>query len=125
VSGDLINIGLSEAGNDKLDYLKERGYFAEKIDGYRFAAGLALASGVMPPEITKRSTFLNVGSFDPDHAFKRAVEALLPSLLNETTVYRVIERLADWGVSELHSQAQSGEIDFERIFDQVAAMKAT
>ena len=34
---DLINIGLSEAGNDKLDRLKEMGYFAEKMDGYRFA----------------------------------------------------------------------------------------
>jgi hypothetical protein len=38
---DLINIGLSEAGNDKLDRLKEMEYFAEKMDGYRFAVSLA------------------------------------------------------------------------------------
>jgi hypothetical protein len=56
---DLINIGLSEAGNDKLDRLKEMGYFAEKMDGYRFAVSLALAQGVIPPDITKRTTFLN------------------------------------------------------------------
>src|SRR6185437_11237722 len=68
---DLINIGLSEAGNDKLDRLKEMGYFAEKMDGYRFAVSLALAQGVIPPDITKRTTFLNVGSLDPDQTLRR------------------------------------------------------
>ena len=117
---DLINVGLSDTGNDKLDYLREQGYFAEKIDGYRFAVGLALANGVMPPELPKRVTFLNVGSLDPDQTLRRAVEALMPDQLAETTVYRLIERLADWGVKDLHAQAQSGDIDFGEIFDQLA-----
>lgn len=117
---DLINVGLSDSGNDKLDYLREQGYFAEKIDGYRFAASLALAHGVIPPEIPKRVTFLNVGSLDPDQALRHAVEALMPDQVAETTVYRLVERLADWGVNELHAQAQGGDIDFEAIFDQLA-----
>ena len=119
-AADLINVGLSESGNDKLDYLQEQGYFAEKIDGYRFAVGLALAQGVMPSEIAKRTTFLNVGSLDPEQALRRAVEALMPDEVARTTVYRLIERLADWGVNELHAQAQRGEIDFEAIFHQLA-----
>ena len=117
---DLINVGLSDAGNDKLDFLKEQGYFAEKIDAYRFAVGLALAQGAIPPEISKRVTFLNVGSLDPDQTLRQAVEALMPHQAAETTVYRLIERLADWGVNELHSQATRGDIDFTAIFDQLA-----
>lgn len=121
---DLINVGLSEAGNDKLDELKELGYFAEKIDGYRFAVSLALAQGVMPPEIDKRVTFLNVGSLDPDQTLKRAVEALIPQQLEGTTVYRVVERLADWGVNELHAQALTDDINFGALFDQLAEKAA-
>jgi hypothetical protein len=114
-SSDLINIGLSEAANDKLDELKERGYFAEKIDGYRFAVALAISQGANPGEISRRTTFLNVGSLDPDQVLRRSVEALRPLELGETTVYRLIERLADWGVCELYAQAKVGEIDFVKI----------
>jgi uncharacterized protein YfkK (UPF0435 family) len=118
---DLINVGLSEAGNDKLDYLvREQKYFTEKLDGYRFAVSLALAQGVIPPEIAKRTTFLNVGSLDPDQTLRQAVEALMADQLADTTVYRLVERLADWGVNELHAQAQRGDIDFATIFDQLA-----
>jgi hypothetical protein len=117
---DLINIGLSEAGNDKLDRLKEMGYFAEKMDGYRFAVSLALAQGVIPPDITKRTTFLNVGSLDPDQTLRRAVEALLNDQMEGTTAYRLVERLADWGVTELYRQAEHGDIDFVGILDQLA-----
>lgn len=121
---ELVNIGLSEAGNARLDYLKNNGYFAEKLDAYRFAVGLALASGGIAPELTRRHTFLNVGSFDPNQSFKRSVEALVPDLLSGTTVYRLVERLADWGVSELHQQAEDGGIDFAAMFSGVAANKA-
>lgn len=120
IAQDLINVGLSDAGNDKLDYLREQGYFAEKLDGYRFALTLALAHGVIPPEISKRVTFLNVGSLDPDQTLRHAVEALMPDQIAETTVYRLVERLADWGVNELHAQAQRGDIDFAAIFEQLA-----
>jgi hypothetical protein len=117
---DIITIGLSEAGNDKLDHLRDMGIFAEKIDGYRFAVSLALAQGVIPPEITKRTTFLNVGSLDPDQTLKRAVEALLEDQLQVTSTYRLVERLADWGVAELFRQTQEGEINFVDILDQIA-----
>lgn len=124
MSTELITVGLSEAASENLDRLKEMGVFAEKMDGYRFAVALALAQGVIPVEITKRTTFLNVGSLDPDQALRRAVEALMPDQLRDTTAYRLVERLADWGVNELYRQAQLGEIDFTTIFDQVAKQTA-
>lgn len=118
-TNDTVTVGLSRSANEKLNELQELEIFSEKMDGYRFAIGLALAHGVVPPEITKRETFLNVGSLDPDQNLRRAVEALMAEHLVATTPYRLIERLADWGVNELYSQALNGDIDFVAIFDQV------
>lgn len=118
---EITTIGLSKAGDDKLDALKESGVFAEKMDGFRFAVALALAQGVIPPELPDRSPFLNVGSLDRDHTLRDAVEMLMPDQLRDTTPYRLIERLADWGVGELDAQSRAGEIDFAALFDQVAA----
>lgn len=120
-TGDLINVGLSEAADDKLDELKELGIFADKIDGYRFGVSLAIAQGVVPGELVKRKNLFNVGSLDPDQSLRRSVEALMPAALEETTVYRLIERLADWGVAELHAQATTGDIDFLTLLDQARA----
>ena len=120
---DLINVGLSESADDKLAELKELGIFADKIDGYRFGISLAIAQGVLPGELVKRVNLFNVGSLDPDQALKKSVEALMPNELAETTTYRLIERLADWGVAELHAQAKSGEIDFVTLLDQAAAKR--
>ncbi len=119
MTSDLINVGLSETTDDKLAELKEMGVFAEKIDGYRFGVSLALAQGAEPGELTKRVNLYNVGSLDPDQMLRRSVECLVPEKLSQTTVYRLIERLADWGVQELYSQAKSGEIDFVELLEQV------
>lgn len=119
---DLINVGLSEASNDKLDELKEMGVFADKIDGYRFGVSLALAQGAIPGELIKRVNLFNVGSLDPDQMLRQAVEALMPQELEQTTVYRLIERLADWGVAELHAQAKAGEVNFSTLLEQAASI---
>lgn len=118
---EIVTIGLSETGNDKLGELKEEGIFAEKMDGFRFAVALALAQGIIPSEITKRSPFLNIGSLDPDQTLRRAVEALLPEQLIDTTPYRLIERLAEWGVNDLYSQHHDGGIDFAKMLAQAEA----
>lgn len=124
IQPELVTVGLSQTGSQKLDDLKESGVFAEKMDGYRFAVALALAQGGIAPDLVGRSTFLNIGSLDPDQTLRRAVETLMPNELNQTTPYRLIERLADWGLNELHAQAKSGGIDFVGLFDQVATKAA-
>ncbi|MCH5144154.1 hypothetical protein JMF94_03550 [Desulfovibrio sp. UIB00] len=116
---ELTTIGLSEAGDTKLDELKELGIFAEKMDGYRFAVALGIAQGVVPQEIAKRKPFLNIGSLDPDQLLKQSVESLFEDDLRETTPYRLIERLAEWGVNELYAQAQTKDIDFVALLEQV------
>ncbi len=116
---DLITVGLSEDGSMKLDELKELGIFSRQIDGYRFAVSLAIAQGIIPGDIAKRTTLFNVGSLDPEQILKTAVEALMPSQVTDASPYRLIERLADWGVRELYAMSQtSSGIDFIALLSQ-------
>lgn len=117
-------IGLSESAHEKLKWLQEEQHFRELLDGYRFAIGLALAQGVEPPEVQKRTTIFNVGTVDPDQSLKRSIEALMGDRVRDTPLYKMAERLAEWGVNELASQAKTGRIDFAGLLDQAGEMEA-
>jgi hypothetical protein len=111
-------IGLSDGAHAKLKWLQEEKHFRELLDGYRFAIGLALAQGITPPEIQYRTTIFNVGTVDPDQSLKLTIEALMGGSIKGTTVYRMAERLAEWGVYELSSLAEAGSLDFVKLLDQ-------
>lgn len=111
-------IGLSESAHEKLKWLQEEQHFRDLLDGYRFAIGLALAQGIEPPEVQKRTTIFNVGTVDPDQSLKRSIEALMGGRLQDTAVYKMAERLAEWGVNELASQAKTGNINFVYLLEQ-------
>ena len=111
-------IGLSESAHEKLKWLQEKEHFRDLLDGYRFAIGLALAQGVEPPDVQKRTTIFNIGTVDPDQSLKRSIEALMGDRLSGVAVYKIAERLAEWGVNELESQAQSGSINFVGLLEQ-------
>ena len=117
-------IGLSDSTHEKLKLLQERGHFHELLDGYRFAIGLALAQGIEPPEVKNRKTIFNVGTFDPDQAIKISIEALMGQHLNNVPVYKMAERLAEWGVTELASQADRGSIDFAKLLEQAGGSES-
>ena len=117
-------IGLSESAHEKLKRLQEERHFRELLDGYRFAVGLALAQGVEPPEVQKRTTIFNVGTVDPDQSLKRSIEALMGDRVRDTSIYKMAERLAEWGVNELASQAETGSIDFAGLLNQAGESEA-
>lgn len=105
-------IGLSDAAHGKLKRLRDDGYFAEMQDGYRFAVALALAYGVTPPEVgEKRQTIFNVGTLDPDRSLYYAITALTD--VEDVPVYRIAERLAEWGVEEMDQQLEAGELNLQ------------
>ena len=119
-------IGLSESAHKKLKWLQEEQYFRELLDGYRFAVGLALAQGIEPPEKFKKgTTIFNVGTVDPDQSLRRSIEALMGNRVRDTSVYKMAERLAEWGVNELASQAEAGNIDFVTLLDQAGDKEVT
>ena len=117
-------IGLSESAHEKLRRLQEEKHFRELLDGYRFAIGLALAQGAEPPEVQKRTTIFNVGTVDPDQSLKRSIEALMGDRIRDASIYKMAERLAEWGVNELASQAEAGSIDFAGLLDQAGEREA-
>lgn len=113
-------IGLSEKSHTLLKRLKEDGHFAEMVDAYRFGVALALAHGVLPDEpIPPKATIFNVATIDPDREIALAVRTILGDEIEEVPVYRVVERLAEWGVRELSRKAAEGEIDFAGLLAEV------
>lgn len=110
---DLTTVGLSAHAKQILDQLVENEYFAAKLDAYRFAIALALSRGGIAAEVTKGGTIFNVGSLDPDGHLRNAVDLLRPS----KQPYRTIEKLAEWGVTELGLLADDDNL---RISDLLA-----
>lgn len=110
-------IGLSDQAHAMLKRLaedKQNGNFAEMADAYRFGIALALAHGVMPDEISgQRTTIFNVGTLDPDKKIYTAIRSLLKT--GDTPVYRLAERLAEWGVREMSSMGEKGDLDIGAI----------
>lgn len=106
------NIGLSETAHRKLKRLKEDEHFDEMVDAYRCGVALALAYGALPDELpASRQNIFGVATVDPNREIFIAVQALTDT--SEVGVYRMAERLADWGVMELARMAEEeGEINF-------------
>ena len=113
-----IKIGHSESAYVKLKQLIEEQYFREHVDVYRFAIGLALAKKVNPPKIDNISRYYNIGNLDPDQSIKQAIEVLMGEQLIDIDAYEMAERLIEWGINELASQAQNGRINFVDLLDQ-------
>ena len=111
-------IGLSEQSHRNLKRLLEEKFFRELLDGYRFAIALALAQGVEPEEIKKRVTIFNVGTLDPDQSIKLSIKALKGKIVQDTSIYKMAEGLAEWGVNELTLLAEDRRLDFVKLFDQ-------
>jgi hypothetical protein len=115
-------VRLSERTHARLKRLKEDGHFLEMLDGYRCGIALALAQGVVPDELpTPRQNVFGVATFDPDSQIATAIRAIMDT--KDIAVYRWAERLAEWGIEELAKQADSGEIDFGRLLEQVEYLK--
>lgn len=110
------NVGLNQRTHQKLKRLKEDGHFGEMVDAYRCAIALALAYGVVPDDnITSRSNIFNVGTVDPDKEIYTAIKAIIPK--GDVAVYKMAERLAEWGVNELSDKAKSGFLDFASLIN--------
>jgi hypothetical protein len=114
------SIGLSEKSHTLLKRLKDDGHFAEMAHAYRFGVALALAHGVLPDEpVPPKATIFSVATIDPDREIALAVHTILGDEIEDMPVYRVVERLAEWGVRELSRKATEGEIDFAGLLAEV------
>ena len=102
-------IGLSEKAHMLLQQMKEDNFLAEMADGYRLGIGWALAQGIEPPDVPSRRTVFSVATIDPGQEIAAAIRNLMD--LQGGSVYRMAERLADWGVLELAKRFDGGPLD--------------
>jgi len=109
-------IGQSDQAHAMLKRLaedKQNGNFAEMADAYRFGIALALAHGVMPEDVSGQRTIFNVGTLDPDKQIYTTIKSLMNT--GDTPIYRWAERLAEWGVREMSSMVDRGDLDIGSI----------
>jgi Arc/MetJ-type ribon-helix-helix transcriptional regulator len=105
-------VGLTRHGHERLQQLKTAGYFADMADAYRFAIALGLAHGSIAEPAT-RETIFNVGTLDPDRSIHHSISALMPR--EGEAVYKLAERLAEWGIDEMFQQMERGELSLSRL----------
>jgi hypothetical protein len=114
-------IRLSERTHPLLKRLKDDGYFAEMADAYRFGVALALAHGVQSDEILEsKQTVFSVATIDPDREIATAVRTILGD--DGASIYKRVERLAEWGVRELARRAEESEIDFAGLLSEATRL---
>lgn len=95
-------IGIGESAHYKLEQLVADGYFLEMRDGYKFAVAYALFKGANPERMEgARKNIFSISTIDPDGLLKLATETLSMNQTNGEASYKVVERLADWGVTEV------------------------
>ena len=110
---------MSERNHSWLARFKEEKVFSEMIDAYRFAFSYAISKGITPEEIKEnRKTTFSVSTFDPDKDIYEMLQCLIPNI--DGPVYRLAERYADWGMTELVKEYQSGRLNLVRIIEQTS-----
>jgi hypothetical protein len=108
---DLINFGVTRAGNEVLEELKEDGLIAERLDGYHFAVALALRQDLSPSndDLTFTARTWNVGSVDA--TLTSIVQVLRPE--SEGQPFRYMRRLAESGLDEIRKRKAAGPLRWE------------
>ena len=85
-----------------LKRLDAEDHFGEMVEAYRFAICLAAASKVELSTLKETKgfqTIFNVGTLDPDRSINAIIRIFFD--VEEGSVYKVAERLADWGVRHI------------------------
>lgn len=109
-ASERTQVRLSNKGHSILTQMKEDGYLAEMTDGYRLGIALALSMGSIPDELSAENrNFIAVSTLDPTGEIAAAIRVLVN--LEGQSVYSYAERLADWGIKEMHERFKGGFLD--------------
>lgn len=109
-ASERTQVRLSNKGHSILTQMKEDGYLAEMTDGYRLGIALALSMGAIPEELsTENRNFIAVSTLDPTGEIAAAIRILVN--LEGQSVYGYAEKLADWGIKEMHERYKGGFLD--------------
>ena len=111
------NIGLGKENKIWLEKLQAEKFFKEMKDGYIFSISYALSKGIDPPEIQdKDGSIYSISTIDPDREIYSAISCLMP--LYNGSIYKMAEKLADYGCSELVKLYRENKLDIAAIVEQ-------
>jgi hypothetical protein len=103
-------VRLSNKGHAILTQMKEDRSLAEMTDGYRLGIAIALSMGATPDEFpSENRNFIAVSTLDPTGEISASIRLLVN--LDGQSVYGYAERLADWGIMEMHERFKGGFLD--------------
>ncbi len=105
---DKAQPGLTAEAREQLEEITKRGGFNDMQDAYRLATAIALAEQLPPADPSaSRTTYLNIGSLDPDGNLRNAVLAVRDD--HDDRPVALIERLAEAGIARLHTHIEQGK----------------
>jgi hypothetical protein len=105
---DKVQPGLTAEAREQLEDVTTRGGFNDMQDAYRLATAIALAEQLPPADASaSRTTYLNIGSLDPDGSLRNAVLRIRDD--HDDRPVALIERLAEAGVARLHAHMEDGK----------------
>jgi len=118
-ASERTQVRLSNKCHSVLTQMKEDGYLAEMTDGYRLGIALALSMGAIPEELSAENrNFIAVSTLDPTGEIAAAIRILVN--LQGQSVYGYAERLADWGIKEMHERFKGGFLDVASLVNAAA-----
>jgi len=118
-ASERTQVRLTNNGHTILTQMKEDGYLAEMTDGYRLGIALALSMGATPEDLSAENrNFIAVSTLDPTGEIAAAIRILVN--LEGQSVYGYAERLADWGIKEMHERFKGGFLDVASLVNSSA-----
>lgn len=111
--GDAVTIPVSPKSKTQMKQLVSQGLFKEQRDVWRLGAALGISRG-QKKDVSKRDTFQNINSLDPDGIFAALMLGLYPDNTPKERVAILIEH-AEWGIEELFHQQEIGILDFSAL----------
>jgi hypothetical protein len=120
---DPNQIGLNERAHTVLKNLEADRFFQEMRHAYRAGVAYALAVGANPDRLEgARQTIYSISTIDPDGMLKLAIESLRGT--SSESPYRVMERLADWGIVELDRLLREEYLSLDDILARIQGQTA-
>ena len=108
--GDVRTIPASDEAKKLMKQLSAQGVVGEQRDLWQLGAAIGLQAG-KTHSTTKRGTFQNINSLDPEGMFAAVMLARYPELSPEDRVKRLADH-AEWGIREIKRKLDGGTLNW-------------
>lgn len=113
VFGKAVTVPASDTAKKIMKTLVTRNLFAEQRDAWAVGAALGISQGQILEE-SKRDTFQNINTLDPERVFAAIMIGLNPDLTPEERFKKLVNH-AEWGIRELWRKEENGTLDFSAL----------